>query len=146
MGELIKIDAEQCVKLGKKAKAQALSKGFTETQATIVEQLKALNPLFIAEYGIDAIINVKRSDFMYEGTPYPRLNEATSEGIRLHIRDREAKATNIDIWLDEGADEYRIIAVKVEDFAKVVTVADINGVYFVELHDRIRFILVGESA
>ena len=94
----------------------------TETQETLVNQLKRMNRFFISEYGIKIILTI-------------------DNGLRLHTKNN-GKVINIDITYNYGQDLYEIKAYKINSFkAECEQIADYEGVFFDQLHEIIRGIL-----
>ena len=102
----------------------AKSKGYSDVQAEILTQLYALNPLWIYEYNVKAILNV-----------------ADGYGVRLHIKHGR-KVINIDIVYSVGQDLYEVVAHEVDAIkAETKQIAKIEMVFFDQLHEVIRKIL-----
>lgn len=89
----------------------------SEVQQTIIDQLKALNRLFVIDYGVKKII-------------------AFPDGIRLYIGGR--KVTNVDIKYDYGADLYNLEFHKLSHKTFETKTEKIKGVYVDQLDDIIR--------
>jgi len=97
-------------------------------QQTLLEQLKALNPFYIAEYGVKAILN---------DVP----DKPKGMGLRLHTRNN-GQVVNIDITYRPVPDVYDIEAWRIKEHGlKVDRIAHFTEVYFDQLHDLIRDIL-----
>ena len=96
----------------------------SQVQETLIEQLHGLNPLFVGEYGVKAILAIE-----------------DGYGLRLHTRNR-GKVINIDIIYRPCPDLYDIKAYKV-DGLKITCeqIVDKTGIFFDQLHDVIRSIL-----
>lgn len=98
----------------------------TQVQHTLIEQLKGMNRFFISDYNIKMIL-------------------AIDNGLRLHTRTN-GRVVNIDITYDGGKDQYDIKAWAVDGRkAETEQIADFSGVYFDQLHDRLRNILFKEA-
>jgi hypothetical protein len=91
-------------------------------QRTLLDQLKALNPLFLSEYGVKAILN----DVPQEKSGY---------GLRLHT-----KTVNIDIVYMPSVDLYELRAYRLDGLG-CEQVAHYPEVYCFELDERIRDVL-----
>jgi len=96
----------------------------SQVQETLLEQLHGLNPLFMAEYGVDTILTIE-----------------DGYGLRLHTRNR-GKVVNIDIIYRLGPDLYDIKAYRVDGLkAECEQIADKTEIFFDQLHDVIRNVL-----
>lgn len=92
----------------------------SEVNQTLMDQLRTLNPFFIAEYNIKCVIQINDNK------------------VRLHSRNR-GKVVNIDIAYNEGLDLYEIQAYRVNGLSVTCEqIKDVKEVYFDQLHDIIR--------
>ncbi len=101
-------------------------------QRTLIMQLEHLNPMFVVEYNIKAVI------LMDENT------------IRLHSKGKGQPTVNIDIKYNIGSDLYEIKAYKIKrfDFRTLdlgnldpITIYDETGIFWDQLNDIIQDIL-----
>lgn len=97
----------------------------TETQQTLLDQLKGFNRFFIVEYGIKTILTI-------------------DNGLRLHTKNN-GKTVNIDIVYNYGPDLYEIKAYRINSLkAECEQIAGYESVFFDQLDDLIRDILFKE--
>jgi len=102
----------------------AKSKGYSDVQAEILAQLYALNPLWMYEYNVNAVLNI-----------------ADGYGVRLHTRQNR-RVINIDIVYSVGQDLYEVTAYEIKG-VEAEEIAKHEMIYFFQLHDVIREILRG---
>lgn len=94
----------------------------TEVQINLLDQLRGMNRLFIAEYGIKTILTI-------------------DNGLRLCTKNN-GKVVNIDITYNYGQDLYSMKAYKINGLkAECKEMADYEGVFFDQLHELIRGVL-----
>lgn len=100
----------------------------SRVQQTLLDQLRGLNPLFIGDYGIKAILTI-----------------ANGMGVRLHSRNR-GKVINFDIVYDRGQDLYDLKAFRVNELkASTGEIDSWEGAYVEDLHPFIRRVLDKEA-
>lgn len=108
-----------------------------ETQRTMLEQLRGLNPLWRGEFGVETIVIV---------------DENTLRFLMKFGRNK----VNFDLTYDEGEDLYNAKAYKVNDFlkqfkgfkepteeewaeaTKAITILDVKGIFWDQLIDEMR--------
>jgi len=99
----------------------------TEVQQILIEQLKERNQFFIVEYHIKTILTI-------------------DNGLRLYTKNN-GRVINIDITYDSDNDLYDIKAYSVNSLkAECDQIAVFTGVFFDQLHERIRGILFREAS
>ena len=94
----------------------------TETQQSLLDQLKGMNRLFVIEYNIKTILTI-------------------DNGLRLCTKNN-GNVVNIDITYDYGQDLYKIKAYKINSLkAECKQIANYEGVFFDQLHELVREVL-----
>ncbi len=142
MSAFYKIDG---LKLGEAMYESSRKNGFSDTQATIVQQLYSLNPAFNLEFRVRAVINLNNTKCAH--------GEYTA--VRIHCKGR--RTVNIDIAYNEGSDLYDVKAYEIQKLPGLRKIGDINeflknweptkeifsleGAYFEDLNGIIRGIL-----
>lgn len=91
-----------------------------QVQKTLLEQLKRLNPLYKADFGIENIVI---------------MDDAT-----LRFCARNKQKVNIDIHYNSGSDLYDIKAYHIVKF-DAKTIFDTPGIFFDQLNDILRQII-----
>ncbi len=120
MTALHKIDP---LELARKQRDGAIKNGFSETQATIVEQIYAQEPFFNAMCGVRVIINIK---------------EKETEGIQISTK-LDGRVVNIQVWYNAASDYYDIKTFRVDPLkAETKEIYNTKDVAFTELIQAIQ--------